>query len=220
MAMLHRRRPCGTETHPWFINSDRLQCFDLVQRLITLFIGTIGCITSDLAEPVMRHSSTQTIERVDPTWRAIAMRHSESELNVFDPTGRKFSSHALGGLNVFKLPIRFMKGSTNKHGRPGQTHRTFMNKTHPQPKVTRLPFFRNTEGAKAHLTASYVVGETLLTYFDQGLTRSVSSVLQDPRHYLLAEYDGTHYLLADDTNLETTGSVVIDTNLETHRCCC
>ncbi|KAI8723333.1 DNA damage-binding protein 1 [Fusarium sp. LHS14.1] len=78
---------------------------------------------------------------------------------------------------------------------------------------------RNTEGAKAHLGGLLIVGETLLTYYD-GLThRSVSSTLKDPRIFVAwAEYDGTHYFLADDygrldmltieTNVEATGVVV------------
>ncbi|CAG7564067.1 unnamed protein product [Fusarium equiseti] len=84
---------------------------------------------------------------------------------------------------------------------------------------------RNTEGGKAHLGGILVVGETLLIYYD-GLThRSVSSVLRDPRIFVAwAEYDGTHYLLADDygrldlltiqTNLESTGVVVTGMTLE------
>ncbi|RSM00698.1 hypothetical protein CEP52_008989 [Fusarium oligoseptatum] len=78
---------------------------------------------------------------------------------------------------------------------------------------------RNTEGAKAHLGGLLIVGETLLTYYD-GLThRSVSSTLKDPRIFVAwAEYDGTHYFLADDygrldtltieTSVEATGVVV------------
>ncbi|KAJ4006767.1 hypothetical protein NW752_010769 [Fusarium irregulare] len=84
---------------------------------------------------------------------------------------------------------------------------------------------RNTENIKAHLGGILVVGETLLIYYD-GLThRSVSSALRDPRIFVAwAEYDGTHYLLADDygrldlltiqTNLETTGVVVAGMTLE------
>ncbi|KAH7189364.1 mono-functional DNA-alkylating methyl methanesulfonate N-term-domain-containing protein [Fusarium flagelliforme] len=84
---------------------------------------------------------------------------------------------------------------------------------------------RNTEGGKAHLGGILVVGETLLIYYD-GLThRSVSSALRDPRIFVAwAEYDGTHYLLADDygrldlltiqTNLESTGVVVTGMTLE------
>ncbi|KAJ4138175.1 hypothetical protein NW768_001993 [Fusarium equiseti] len=84
---------------------------------------------------------------------------------------------------------------------------------------------RNTEGLKAHLGGILVVGETLLIYYD-GLThRSVSSALRDPRIFVAwAEYDGTHYLLADDygrldlltiqTNLESTGVVVTGMTLE------
>ncbi|RBR17870.1 uncharacterized protein FIESC28_06309 [Fusarium coffeatum] len=84
---------------------------------------------------------------------------------------------------------------------------------------------RNTENVKAHLGGILVVGETLLIYYD-GLThRSVSSALRDPRIFVTwAEYDGTHYLLADDygrldlltiqTNLEATGVVVTGMILE------
>ncbi|KAG6183092.1 hypothetical protein E4U25_003974 [Claviceps purpurea] len=78
---------------------------------------------------------------------------------------------------------------------------------------------RNTEGAKAHLGGLLVVGETLLTYFDSLTYSSVSSTLQDTRIYVAwAEYDGTHYFLADDygrldlltieTTVEATGEIV------------
>lgn len=78
---------------------------------------------------------------------------------------------------------------------------------------------RNNEGAKAHLGGLLVVGETLLTYFDSLTYTSVSSGLEEPKIFIAwAEYDGTHYLLADDygrldlleieTNLEPTGVVV------------
>lgn len=58
---------------------------------------------------------------------------------------------------------------------------------------------RNNEGARAHLGGLLVVGETLLTYFDSLTYSSVSSTLQDPKIYVAwAEYDGTHFLMADD----------------------
>ncbi|KAK5987970.1 DNA damage-binding 1-like protein [Cladobotryum mycophilum] len=58
---------------------------------------------------------------------------------------------------------------------------------------------RNKEGAKAHLGGLLAVGETLLTYFDSLTYASVCSSLAEPRIYLAwAEYDGTHYFLADD----------------------
>ena len=83
---------------------------------------------------------------------------------------------------------------------------------------------RNTEGSKPHLGGLLVVGETLLTYFDTLTYATLSSALVDPRLYVAyAEYDGTHYLLADDygrldlltieTTNETTGVLV--TNLRT-----
>ncbi|CAM1511683.1 Fc.00g091960.m01.CDS01 [Cosmosporella sp. VM-42] len=78
---------------------------------------------------------------------------------------------------------------------------------------------RNNEGAKAHLGGLLVVGETLLTYFDSLTYTSVSSGLEDPKIFVAwAEYDGTHYFLADDygrldllkieTTIESTGVVV------------
>ncbi|KAH6995588.1 mono-functional DNA-alkylating methyl methanesulfonate N-term-domain-containing protein [Ilyonectria sp. MPI-CAGE-AT-0026] len=78
---------------------------------------------------------------------------------------------------------------------------------------------RNNEGAKAHLGGLLVVGETLLTYFDSLTYMSVSSGLKDPKIFVAwAEYDGTHYFLADDygrldmltieTTVEATGVVV------------
>lgn len=58
---------------------------------------------------------------------------------------------------------------------------------------------RNTEGASAHLGGMIVVGETLLTYFDSLTYSSVSSALKDPKIFVAwAEYDGTHFFLADD----------------------
>jgi DNA damage-binding protein 1 len=58
---------------------------------------------------------------------------------------------------------------------------------------------RNNDGARAHLGGLLVVGETLLTYFDSLNYSSLSSALQEPKIYVAwAEYDGTHYLLADD----------------------
>ncbi|KAH6608537.1 dna damage-binding 1 [Trichoderma cornu-damae] len=85
---------------------------------------------------------------------------------------------------------------------------------------------RNNEGARAHLGGLLVVGETLLTYFD-GLTySSVSFELTNPKIYVAwAEYDGTHYFLADDygrldlleikTTNESTGVVVTDMTVHT-----
>ncbi|KAL6690009.1 mono-functional DNA-alkylating methyl methanesulfonate N-term domain-containing protein [Trichoderma pleuroticola] len=84
---------------------------------------------------------------------------------------------------------------------------------------------RNNEGARAHLGGLLVVGETLLTYFDSLTYSSVSSTLEDPKIYVAwAEYDGTHYFLADDygrldlleikTTNESTGVVV--TGMEVH----
>jgi DNA damage-binding protein 1 len=78
---------------------------------------------------------------------------------------------------------------------------------------------RNNEGTKAHLGGLLVVGETLLTYYDSLTYSTVSSAMQDARIYVAwAEYDGTHYLLADDygrldlltiqTAVEPTGVVV------------
>lgn len=78
---------------------------------------------------------------------------------------------------------------------------------------------RNNEGARAHLGGLLVVGETLLTYFDSLTYSSVCSNLEDPKIYVAwAEYDGTHYFLADDygrldlleiiTTNESTGVVV------------
>ncbi|KPM40028.1 DNA damage-binding protein 1b [Neonectria ditissima] len=78
---------------------------------------------------------------------------------------------------------------------------------------------RNNEGAKAHLGGLLVVGETLLTYFDSQTYTSVSSGLREPKIFVAwAEYDGTHFFLADDygrldllqieTVLEPTGVVV------------
>lgn len=78
---------------------------------------------------------------------------------------------------------------------------------------------RNNEGAKAHLGGLLVVGETLLTYFDSLTYTHVHSGLDEPKIFVAwAEYDGTHYLLADDygrldlleiqTSSESTGVVV------------
>ncbi|KAI5463857.1 mono-functional DNA-alkylating methyl methanesulfonate N-term-domain-containing protein [Mariannaea sp. PMI_226] len=78
---------------------------------------------------------------------------------------------------------------------------------------------RNNEGAKAHLGGLLVVGETLLTYYDSLTYTSVMSGLSEPKIYVAwAEYDGTHYFLADDygrldlltieTTSEPTGVVV------------
>ncbi|KAH7150507.1 mono-functional DNA-alkylating methyl methanesulfonate N-term-domain-containing protein [Dactylonectria estremocensis] len=83
---------------------------------------------------------------------------------------------------------------------------------------------RNNEGAKAHLGGLLVVGETLLTYFDSLTYMSVSSGLGEPKIFVAwAEYDGTHYFLADDygrldlltieTTVEATGVVVTGMNL-------
>ncbi|KAL7819855.1 mono-functional DNA-alkylating methyl methanesulfonate N-term domain-containing protein [Trichoderma gracile] len=84
---------------------------------------------------------------------------------------------------------------------------------------------RNNEGARAHLGGLLVVGETLLTYFDSLTYSSVCSSLAEPKIYVAwAEYDGTHYFLADDygrldlleikTTNESTGVVV--TGMEVH----
>ncbi|KAK7427474.1 hypothetical protein QQZ08_006080 [Neonectria magnoliae] len=78
---------------------------------------------------------------------------------------------------------------------------------------------RKHEGAKAQLGGLLVVGETLLTYFDSQTHTSVSSGLKEPKIFVAwAEYDGTHFFLADDygrldllqieTALEPTGVVV------------
>lgn len=84
---------------------------------------------------------------------------------------------------------------------------------------------RNNDGARAHLGGLLVVGETLLTYFDSLTYSSVSSPLQEPKIYVAwAEYDGTHYLVADDygrldlltieTTTEPTGVVVTGMTVE------
>lgn len=58
---------------------------------------------------------------------------------------------------------------------------------------------RNTEGTKPHLGGLLVVGETLLTYFDSLTYATISEPMKEPKIYVSwAEYDGTHYLLADD----------------------
>ncbi|KAH7319875.1 mono-functional DNA-alkylating methyl methanesulfonate N-term-domain-containing protein [Stachybotrys elegans] len=78
---------------------------------------------------------------------------------------------------------------------------------------------RNNEGTKAHLGGLLVVGETQLAYYDSLTYTSVFSILTDPKIYVAwAEYDGTHFFLADDygrldlltieTSAEQTGVVV------------
>lgn len=58
---------------------------------------------------------------------------------------------------------------------------------------------RNAESVSAHLGGLLVVGETLLTYFDSLTYSSVCSALKDPKIFVAwAEYDGTHFFLADD----------------------
>ncbi|KAK4085198.1 uncharacterized protein Triagg1_188 [Trichoderma aggressivum f. europaeum] len=96
----------------------------------------------------------------------------------------------------------------------------------PVPVVEEKRYHvRNNEGARAHLGGLLVVGETLLTYFDSLTYSSVESELEDPKIYVAwAEYDGTHYFLADDygrldlleikTTNESTGVVV--TGMEVH----
>lgn len=59
--------------------------------------------------------------------------------------------------------------------------------------------FRNVESAKAHLGGLIVVGETRLQYIDEVTKRKVQSSLDRACIFVAwAEYDPTHYLLADD----------------------
>ncbi|EWY96646.1 DNA damage-binding protein 1 [Fusarium oxysporum NRRL 32931] len=272
IAMLQCLRPKGSETDLLFIGTDRLHYFNLVWNPLTKQLETIERVIEDLAEPYMRHSSSQNKCLVDPTGRFLAMHLWEGVLNVFKLPIRKGSTNKLERLDQVRLTELFMKASTFIHSRTGHPTIAFLYKTQLEQEEARLVIYRlthddkgntvskfdphkdreldvvipdpyasmlipvpldeekryhvrNTEGAKAHLGGLLVIGETLLTYFD-GLThRSVSSVLQDPRIFVSwAEYDGTHYLLADDygrldlltidTNLETTGVVVTGMTLE------
>ena len=59
--------------------------------------------------------------------------------------------------------------------------------------------FRNVESAKAHLGGLIVVGETMLTYIDEMTKLTVESTLKEASIFVAwAEYDATHYFLADD----------------------
>jgi DNA damage-binding protein 1 len=93
----------------------------------------------------------------------------------------------------------------------------------PVPEEKRY-HVRHTEGTKAHLGGLLVVGETLLTYFDSLTYAKVASGLKEPKIYVAwAEYDDTHYLLADDygrldlltieTSMEASSLVVIGMNV-------
>lgn len=89
----------------------------------------------------------------------------------------------------------------------------------PVPEEKRY-HVRKTEGAKAHLGGLLVIGETLLTYVDSLNHATVTSTLSEPKLYVAwAEYDGTRFLLADDygrmdlltidTEVESTGGIVV-----------
>ncbi|VUC24859.1 unnamed protein product [Clonostachys rosea] len=93
----------------------------------------------------------------------------------------------------------------------------------PVPEEKRY-HVRKSEGTKAHLGGFLVIGETLLTYFDSLTYTSLSSGLKEPRIYISwAQYDATHYFLADDygrmdlltveTANEPTGEVVTGLNV-------
>lgn len=93
----------------------------------------------------------------------------------------------------------------------------------PVPEEKRY-HVRHSEGTKAHLGGLLVVGETLLTYFDSLTYTTVSSGLKEPKIYVTwAQYDETHYLLADDygrlnlltieTAVEPTGVIVTGMNV-------
>ncbi|KAK3400032.1 mono-functional DNA-alkylating methyl methanesulfonate N-term-domain-containing protein [Sordaria brevicollis] len=59
--------------------------------------------------------------------------------------------------------------------------------------------FRNTEQAKPHVGGLIVVGETRLLYIDEVTKTQVESALKEPSIFVAwAEYDPTHYFLADD----------------------
>ncbi|KAK0715554.1 mono-functional DNA-alkylating methyl methanesulfonate N-term-domain-containing protein [Lasiosphaeris hirsuta] len=82
--------------------------------------------------------------------------------------------------------------------------------------------FRNVETAKAHLGGLIVVGETRLQYIDEVTKRMVESALKEASIFVAwAEYDTTHYFLADDygslhlLSIITNGVVV--TGMETSR---
>ncbi|KFA77928.1 hypothetical protein S40288_02544 [Stachybotrys chartarum IBT 40288] len=85
---------------------------------------------------------------------------------------------------------------------------------------------RNSEGAKAHLGGLLVIGETQLVYYDSLTYLKVKVALKDPKIYVAwAQYDGTHYFLADDygrldlltieTSVEQTGVVVTGMRIHT-----
>lgn len=76
--------------------------------------------------------------------------------------------------------------------------------------------FRNVEMAKAHLGGLIVVGETRLIYIDEVTKRRVDSALTEASIFVAwAEYDTTHYFLADDygtmhmLEILTEGAVVL-----------
>ncbi|KAK4226580.1 hypothetical protein QBC38DRAFT_221708 [Podospora fimiseda] len=58
---------------------------------------------------------------------------------------------------------------------------------------------RNVESARAHIGGLIVVGETRLMYIDEVTKTTVESALKKPNIFVAwAEYDATHYFLADD----------------------
>lgn len=59
--------------------------------------------------------------------------------------------------------------------------------------------FRNVESARAHIGGLIVVGETRLLYIDELTKTTVESALKKANIFVAwAEYDATHYFLADD----------------------
>ena len=89
-------------------------------------------------------------------------------------------------------------------------------------EVIKRHNFRNTESARAHLGGLLVVGETRLLYYDETTKVTVESALKEASSFAAwAEYDATHYFLADDYSrmhlltILTDGAVV--TGLDVQR---
>lgn len=146
-------------------------------RLSELFITSSTFLYTETGHPkiaILYKTRSDARDLKLATYRLTA-DDKNTEASKFEPKDREIDIDILDCGSSMLIPVRKVQETVKRHN------------------------FRNVDSAKAHVGGLIVLGETSLLYIDEVTHRTIESPLKQANIFVAwAEYDPTHYFLADD----------------------